>query len=68
MQRLAVDADIDLLRAVNAVRLCSISVQGINPEGIGMSNAGVRTADRSGINSWCDRCRNTLGNREWIGM
>ena len=60
LQRQVVDSDIDLLRAANSARLCRISVDRINPEGIGMSSAGVWTVDRSGINSWCDRCRNTV--------
>ena len=63
-----VDSDIDLLRAANSAGLCPVSVDGINPEGTGMSSAGVWTVDRSGINSWCDRCRNTVGNRWMVGM
>jgi hypothetical protein len=68
LQRQVVDSDMDLLRAANSAGLCRIIVDGINPEGIGMSRTGVWTVDRSGINSWCDRCRNTVGNRWMIGM
>lgn len=68
LQRQVVDADIDLLRAANAAGLCRISVPGIEVEGIGMETDGMWSVDRSGINSWCDRCRNILGDRQFIGM
>lgn len=65
LQRSSVSGDVDLFRAASAAALTRINVAGINPYKIGMENDGSVT--RSGINSWCDRCRRVLGAEEVAG-
>ena len=63
-QRRQVDQQLQLLRTASLVGFCSVSVPGVEAEGLGMvANQDPQrlTVTRTGLNEWCDFCLEPFG-------